>query len=290
MTVSVVIASFQASSLLAEVLDRLRPQCREVNAEVIVSRASPAGASDSPPVRDGCRMIACPPGATLPEIRGAGLALATGDWIALTEDNCLARPDWLARLLAGCGSEVDVVAGVVGRATRRRMIDAGACFAEYGFYGTFRAAPQPGSAPAITCANVAYRRNVARTAAAWAAAGEWDNVIHDRLAASGARFGLIGDAIVDENLEHDLRGFARARYRHGRDYATTRCQSFSAARRVALACGTPLLPVLLGWRVWRCAGRAAAGTFMRALPFTVAFLAAWAAGEAVGYLGIGDSA
>jgi hypothetical protein len=53
---------------------------------------------------------------------------------------------------------------------------------------------------------------------------------------------------------------------------------------MVMAAATPLLPALMSWRAWRHAGRCDPGGFLRALPFTLAYFGAWAAGEAAGYL------
>lgn len=289
MSLSVVVVSTQSPQLLSETLSGLVPQCQRAHAKIIVARAPTAPAFDELAEFAPGRLVVCERGASIPSIRAAGLRSATGDWVVLTEDNCVPRPDWLARLIARFGADVDVLGGTIGDVLHRGAINAGACFAEYGFYGACRATARPGSAPSITCANVAYRRTVVRDVATWSANGDWDNVLHDRLAAGGARFGGVADAVVDENLEHRLAVFARHRFRHGLDYAARRSSALGTGRRIGLACGSPALPLLLTWRVWRSAGRAAPATFARALPFTIAFFTAWAAGEAAGYLGAGNS-
>jgi len=184
--------------------------------------------------------------------------------------------------------DVAVVGGSMGNARPARAIDAGAFFAEYGFFGPRRHAGQPGAAPLITGANVAYRRGVLSDVAAWASAGAWEDVVHGRLAAQGVRFRVVPDAMVLQNLEYTLGGFCRDRFDHGHDYAVVRTAEVGWLRRLALAAGTAALPPLLGWRVWRSAGRATPGAFLRALPFTLIFLGAWAMGEAAGYLRAGQ--
>lgn len=283
-TLSVVLASCQSADLRAEAVHRLLPQCRQARAELIVARATPVGVVDGESAFDGCRLVSCRPGATIPEIRSAGLTAATGDWVLLTEDNCVARPNWIERLASGFGTEVDVVGGTMGNTHSGRLIDAAAGFAEYGFYGPFRPPTPLGGAPAIACANVAYRQRIAAAVAACSRAGGWDSEIHARLARGGARFGMVNDAVVDQNRHHRLGEFSRNRLAHGRDYAAARIPNSALALRVARVCTTPLLPPLLAWRVWRTAGRAEPAVFLRALPLTLAFFTAWAAGEAVGYL------
>ncbi len=120
--------------------------------------------------------------------------------------------------------------------------------------------------------------------AEWALAGEWEDVIHSRLAAEGERFDLAPGAVVRQQLRYTLAGFARDRFEHGDDFATVRARGFTPFQRVVWAAGAVLLPGILVARIWRSTGRQQPGAFLRALPFTLGFLAAWAGGEATGYL------
>lgn len=278
---SVVVASVHSSDLLAESLEALAPQCARIGAELIVARPADAPGSVS---EHGFRLVSAPAGSSLPMLRAAGLRAADGEWVGLTEDNCVPREGWLAQLVAAADDHVDVVGGIVAGARRGRAIDRGACFAEYGAYGPLRAPLPAGKTPAVTCASVAYRRDAARSVADWSADGAWDDVVHERLCRAGSRFRTVSTAIVDENLRHEIAAFSKQRFRHGREYAARRVGQFGPVRRMAYVLGAPLLPALLAWRIWQSAGRAAPNRFARALPFTLTFLAAWAAGEAVGYL------
>ena len=158
--------------------------------------------------------------------------------------------------MAGVAPDTDVVGGVMENARRARSIDAAAYFTEYGFYGPLQ---KPGTAPTLTCANVAYHRRVVDDAAAWASAGQWEDEIHRRLAAAGSRIRLVRDAVVEQNAEHRLGAFSRNRYEHGRAYARVRGRQLPRLTRLALACMTPGLPAVLIWRVWRRGASTGAG-------------------------------
>ena len=278
--ISVVLASCHPAMKMTEAAARLLPQCHRLGAELIVARAATAG-PETDPVPDGCRLVRCRSGATIPEVRGTGLAAAAGDWVLLTEDSCVVGTDWVERMVAGCTPEADVVGGSIGSTGSARSIDAAAGFAEYGMYGPLQVSR---GAPALACANIAYQRRVVADVAAWSLAGQWENEIHGRLAQRGARFRLVADARVVQHLQYQVGPFCRNRYQHGRDYAAVRSRHLSAMTRFLLTCTMPLLPALMTWRVWRRAGRAAPGTFVRALPLTLTFFGAWSIGEATGYL------
>jgi hypothetical protein len=167
----------------------------------------------------------------------------------------------------------------------RRALDWGAFFAEYGFFSALTSRAD-GAMPLITGANVAYSRRVLPDVVAWMCDGGWENVVHDRLRASGATFVFEPAARVGQNLTYALGPFVADRFRHGHDYARVRLAESPGSNRWVRVGATLLLPPLLTWRVARTAigstGRALA--FIRALPFTFVFFGAWAAGEAVGYL------
>ena len=282
--VAAVLVSVRSLEIAAVAVEGLRAQCQRLGVELVVARGGGPDGSEQARVFVGCRLVRCQPGASVPAIRGVGLAAVEAEWVALTEDNCVADPDWLATLMAGTHPGVDVLGGRMDNARTARALDWGAFFAEYGFFGRRRPRARPGQPPLVTGANVAYRRAVVPDVAAWAQEGAWEDVIHDHLAACGARFGIVPEACVRQNLTYALRPFCRDRYLHGHDYAVARAGSAPLGRRVLLALATPLLPPLLAWRVWRSAGRDAPLPFARALPATLAFFTAWALGEAVGYL------
>jgi hypothetical protein len=168
-------------------------------------------------------------------------------------------------------------------AQRGRAVDWAAWFAEYGFFAPERKDP-PGAAPLLTGANVAYARSVAGEVAAWARRGDWEDVAHARLAAQGRVLRFVPDAVVFQNARYRLGAFCADRFAHGRDFARTRYAGAAGSpgrwMRLALS---PVLPFVLAARVARAAASTRLGPFLRALPATLTFLAAWSLGEAEGY-------
>jgi hypothetical protein len=167
-------------------------------------------------------------------------------------------------------------------AQRKRAIDWAAYFSEYGLFATTRT--DTGEGMQLTGANVAYRRSIVGDVVAWASAGEWENVAHERLRARGSSLHFVDSAPVYQNKTYEFWDFCRDRYEHGRDYARTRLVEERGARRWLLTAVTPLLPVVILTRVARAAAPTRWGAFLRALPATLAFVSAWSVGEAVGYL------
>ena len=278
--ISVVVASFRDVSLLDACLSSLREQCQTHQAELIVARASTADELELLGRRfPFAQFVMCPIGASVPELRGAGLSAARGDLVALTEDHCVAAPDWISQLVSGSHANVEIIGGAMRNAQRRRGIDWGAYFAEYGFFAD---APANGD-PYITGANVAYKRDAAREAAALASNGAWEDVIHGRFAEQGRPMRFVGSAIIAQNKNYDFISFCQDRFEHGRNYARARLQESGGRRRWVYLLGTLALPFLLMFRVARVNASHEPAAFIRALPFSFAFLSMWSIGEWFGY-------
>ena len=280
---SVVVASFREPALLEACLASLRPQCAAKDAQLIIARACEAPELEAFQRRyPATEFILCEPGTSIPRLRAAGMAAATGDIVALTEDHCVAAPDWLDRLLdAQARSNTDVVGGSMDNARRDRSVDWAAYFSEYGFFAEQGGA---GEQPLLTGANVAYRRDLVDEVTAQAGAGEWENVVHARLLERGRAFAFVRDAAIYQNQRYTFGAFCRDRYEHGRDYARRRLATQGNGRRWVYFFGSAVLPAILILRISRVIGAGQRLAFLRALPLTFGFLTAWSVGEAVGYL------
>ncbi len=97
--ISVVVASLRERKFLERCLDSLLPQCAEVNAEVVVARKGPTHELEG--LRRGypwVTLVAGPWGAGTAELRAAGMAAATGDVVAIIEDDREVEPNFMRQL------------------------------------------------------------------------------------------------------------------------------------------------------------------------------------------------
>lgn len=279
-----VVASFRDAEVLGQCVRSLRPQCEALGAELLVVRSSREAPERLRGLTPGCRIVPAQADDDIPRLRGRGLAAASGDWVAVTEDHCVAEDGWLSALSSAAGPGAEVLGGAMGNAHRERLTDCGAFFSEYGFFGAGESASARHGPPLVTGANVAYHRGIVADVAAWALNGDWENVIHDRLHAAGRTFRLVPGALVRQNIHYALAAFALDRFEHGRAFAAARSGALPMWRRMIFAAATPVLPVVLARRIARAVHTAERPFFARALPATLAFLSAWAVGEATGYL------
>jgi hypothetical protein len=281
--VTVGVASFRDAQLLDACVDSILAAEQVDSATVVVARA--AGPRDLAKLGErypNVRFLPAASDASVPQLRGMALRAGEGGVVALTEDHCVVSAQWLSRLLEACGEGAEIVGGAMDNARRRRAIDWGAYFAEYGFFGG--RAEEGGSVPMPTQANVAYTASAASEAAEWASQGLWENVAYERFVSQGRTFAFRADAVVYQNKSYTFWSFCADRFSHGREYARRRLVDEGSSRRWLYILVTPLLPALLTARVGRRSSAGRMGAFLRALPFTVAFLTAWAAGEASGYM------
>ena len=288
---SVVIASFREPETLFRCVASLEAQCRVLGAELIVARAGDA--KDLAHVRarlPWATVLAAPAGARIPYLRGLGIGAAQGHPVAVTEDHCLAAPDWLEQMVVQMTDGYDLVGGGMANLPGSSIIDWAAYLADYGFYSFARPPLPAGALPLITAANAAYSRRVAADVAAWALAGAWEDVVHNRLAEQGRGHRFVPGARMFHAYHYQFRAFWRNRYSHGYDYGRSRLAEPPHPPRVVLLGMTPLLPIVLAWRISRSAAGEDLWAFARALPIMLAFLTGWAAGEVAGYLAGADQA
>lgn len=296
MALSVVITSYNSPATLRRCLTSITQQ-PEAD-EVIVADCSPRDpaldlAAEFPRVRflhfSGKR--------TVPELRWAAVRAARGEVIAVTEARCVPLPGWCRELAAAHAQAPDapVVGGPVDLRLPAGRPDAGLYFCEY---GRFAPPAEEGDVTELSLANLAYKRRDLDAEQDLLAESVWDCAIHRRWLEHGRRLRMCTATIVFEN-SMDVPAMFRQRFHYGRGYAAERTRDASLAIRLLYAAATPLLPVVLTWRIVRAirrtastpppgnrgAGRRLPGMLARAFHWVVVFNTAWAAGELAGYLG-----
>jgi hypothetical protein len=93
---SMVVASVRELEHLATCLGQLRSRGLAGEAELVVARAGDVG--ELAVQHPYARFVACSPGASVAELRAAGMRAAGGDIVAVTEDDCLASAEWLDQI------------------------------------------------------------------------------------------------------------------------------------------------------------------------------------------------
>jgi hypothetical protein len=101
---SVVLVSRREAAGMAAAVERLQAACREMAVELVVVRAlRPGELARLPPGDDRVRLIAAPPDTPVHDLRRLGMAEATGDIVAFTEETGALALDWSELFLRWTG-------------------------------------------------------------------------------------------------------------------------------------------------------------------------------------------
>ncbi|MCZ6765656.1 MAG: glycosyltransferase [bacterium] len=288
---SVVVAASHDTSSLERCLLSLQEQRNSASLEVIVATNFDDGAAEM--IRSRFPRFVhldLPADTTVPELRSHGIAHASGEVVAITEDNCIADQEWCSEIGKAHELSYSIIGGSVDNAASSRHIDWAVYFYEYGKYMPPNRA---GVVSALPGNNVSYKRSVLDGMQESFQGGFYETFVHQRLAKTGQKLYMAPSAIVRHCRSYSFNEAVAQCYHHGRSFAAMRAAGATALRRAALVLGSPLLPVLLPSRI--AAGvvkkRRHVGQLLLCLPQLVVLMTSWSWGEFLGYLrGAGDSA
>lgn len=283
--VSVVIGVKDDPEVLAGCLDALSRQEGNVSAEIIVAIEADEVMAEMIRLRHPrVTLLQLSPPQSIGELRAAGLSIARGDIVALTEAHCLPALDWLCT--ARYSHQVHpapAIGGSVENMATETLVD----WAAFAFeYGRFAPPATDGPVTALAAANVSYKRN-----ALIAGRETWRRSFSE-IAVHAALPALWSDpAMRVRHYDHiGLRRYLSERFHYSRWYAGERGRSLSGPRRLLHLLALPLLPLVLFTRAAR-RWRGKRGPYWRTLPIMVIAAAIATCGEAVGMVaGSGDSA
>jgi Glycosyl transferase family 2 len=218
-------------------------------------------------------------------LRTIGLRAATGDVVALTEDHAHAAPTWSEELLAALTRYPR--AGAVGGSVdcdSRPTLNWAVWFCDFGRYQS----PVPeGPAAFVSDSNVAYRREaLEQISKAWRN-DYHETAVHWALSEAGYELHLTPRVRVwQARTGLTLRAALQERFVWARSFAGTRARLTRQPSRWVLAALSPLLPVVMTWRICRVTvqRRRHRGQLVRALPLIVLLQTVWACGETAGYV------
>jgi hypothetical protein len=223
---SVVLATTDAWPDLANCLAVLEPQVQAVDGELIVGdgdgRALPERYASDP----GRVVWIRKPGASVFQLRAEGVARATGDIIATTEDHCIVAPDWCRRILDAFDQNpgVDAVAGGVLNGSTESRTDWANFLHTFGAFVPPVDPAQRSRSPVN--ANIAYRRSLIEGAPP--EPGWMELTLNGRLFRE-RRFHFDDRIVVTHVQSHGFLGTLRSHFDNGR--ATSGLQPLRLSRR-----------------------------------------------------------
>lgn len=283
--------STEDTDRILETLSSLANKQGETACEVIIAdRLQDAVSTEIARVYPQVRILSCPPGTSLPEMRALALDASSGDIVAVTEDHCVPCEGWLEEIEAGLADPMVVaVGGSVENGVTETGFDWATFLCEYSY---FSPPVVEGPATVLPGMNVAYRRSaLLRAPRERLLAGFWETTVHGLLLETGGQFISRNAMKMYHCKKFSFRLFSRQRYVYSRYYAGNRFKVNQVPHRIAASAASLLLPPLLLWRMSRAASRKKlGGEFSRAFPSLAALVLIWASGEIVGYLaGPGDA-
>ncbi len=153
------------------------------------------------------------------QARNAGVSIALGRFVALTDDDCAPAPDWISRLGDALRQQPDALAGgrIVNAIPENACSEASQVLISY-LYDYFSTGER--ETRFFASCNFALRAELYRQTGGFhprfRLAGGEDRDFCDRWTAPGKRMVYVGDAVV-RHLHHlNLPGFLRQHFTYGR--------------------------------------------------------------------------
>lgn len=216
--------------------------------------------------------------------RSVGLAETRGDIVCILEDRGVPDGDWAAKVAR---LHADLPHAVIGGAVECG-IDAPLNWAVYFCdYGRYQLPLEAGPRRYVTDVDISYK-----AAALESVRDLWrdryhETTVHWELERRGETLFLTPELVVRQRRTGlSVRSILRERVEWGRLFAYTRAREASLPKRVVFAVLSPVLPLVLLARHTRmqASKRVRFGRFVRVSPWVALFLAAWSAGELLGYV------
>ena len=280
----------EAETTIQETLASAIGECRQMNAELIVSvsNTDPAAQFLRNLNLHGVKILEAEGPQGIPQLRRNGVNATSAQYIVITEDHCTFPDGWLKELVAALDRHgVDVSGGGVDQG-----LETYAGWAQYFTrYSNFMPPLVEGLTKMLPGNNACYRRDVLLRRADLLTDGFWEAEFNHEIVKEKP-FWLCAGATVRQHQHRDLLGYIPLRFRHGRCYGGRRWLATPASQRTALLLQSPLIPALLFVRAARAVFSKSRNRwrFAAACPLLLVYFLAWGVGEVTGYLsGAGGS-
>ncbi len=280
---SVVVAAQQAGPGLRRCLASLEAQFASCSGEAVIvdgsRRQAAARLAKEFPL---FRFLERPQGTEVPRLWKAGIDACRGEIVALTIEQCVPGPGWAQAVLRAHATGPSAIGGAMEIDPGAGMVDRAIFFCRYsGYIPPF----PPRWLEDLAGDNSSYKRAALDQVREETAEGFWETFVHQGLRRRGER--LLCDPSILMSYAGPLAGlsFLKTRWAHGRYFAARRSHALRRPERLLRAAAFPIVPFLMllriAARVWRA--RRYRTQFLLCLPLVTGFLAAWSAGEFLGY-------
>ncbi|NUT00295.1 MAG: glycosyltransferase [Sphingomonas sp.] len=232
------------------------------------------------------RLIDCPAGMTLTEMRTLAYEASKAPIVAVTEDHCVPTSGWAATIRQAFdrgGPDLVAVGGSVVNGVTDTGLDWATYLCEYSFFSPPVAQGESAILPGM---NVAYRRSaLERVPRELLTSGFWETTVHPLLLENGGRFLSLNELVMLHKKRFSWGLFASQRFIYSRYFAGLRFGNAGFAKRALASVASLALPPLLLMRAVKAArAKGLGGEMLRASPYLLALYCVWAVGESVGAL------
>lgn len=288
--VSVVVASCVGAPFIDRCLQSLERQVADDQTEcIVVDRGGPELADRIEREYPWVSVFRRPDGESVPDLRKFGIAQSTAEYVAIIEEHCVAREDWVKNILSRIDEKPAAIGGVVDDSDYSRLMDWAVYFTEYNSY---MPPAENGETFDVCAANCVYRRDLLQEHLPASGSGYWEAGLNKILLANGERFLSDPELVVSHTGPFGLGYYLHQRYLFSRAFAGTRREHVSSVFKIGYVFLAPLLiPLLWARTASRVLGkRRHIGKFLQVTPHMVPITATYVFGEWVGFLaGAGDS-
>ena len=235
---SVIIASVNGLKCIAECLEHLERQTAHGQAEVLV--VDRCGGETAETIRrrfPGVRLIPVAPDTTIPRMRAVGVRAALGEIIAITEDHCMAPPEWFDKMLRAHTSAYAAIGGAVENCATESIVDWSVFFCEYSH--CMRPIPA-GVVQDIPGNNASYKRWALNKCRDRLEDGVWENFLHATLKDRGIELFSDPSIVLYHKKSFGVMEFLSQRYHYGRSFAAMRTEGAPRPSLVGQGCTVSL--------------------------------------------------
>lgn len=281
---TVAVVTFSGSDPLDRCLQALCRQQGATEVEVIVPyRAQLKGVEALIEKYPTVEFLSVPNPSTYAHMRSLAVRRARGGVVAITEDHCIPEDDWVVSIMEAHKMPFEAIGGVVEKDEPDKLLNWALYFADYARY---MPPMEAGEATQLTDLNVSYKGSALDSIASVWSEEFHEPEVHAHIREGGGSLWLSPSIKVRQRRAVPLADALNDRYRFGRLFGSRRVKQESFTKRSIWAAGSLLLPALLIIRVLtevQKRGRHRIKAIL-SLPIMAGLMAAWSAGECLGYL------
>ncbi|MEP6703308.1 MAG: glycosyltransferase [Acidobacteriota bacterium] len=287
---SIIIASVNGLPFITECLASLQNQRGDFETEIVVVDSTDEKTRKEIALKfPAVKLIDLERRPGIPEMRAIGMREATGDYLVITEDHCIAPENWLEEISRAHKAGYAVVGGGVENGSCSRLIDWAVFLCEYsGFMPPIEA----GEVEFLAGNNVSYSRAAISQVDEDIRNDFWEYFLQTELKQQGVRFLSVPAVEIIHKKEFGFFYFLAQRFHYSRSFAAMRKKRSTVLRQLIYLAYVPVSVFHLTWRIVanvrqkRRYGR----ELLLSFPFLAMFMCSYAFGELVGQLfGSGDS-